>query len=390
MREYNTEIISVGTEILLGHIVNTDARDISEMLSKIGINVKYHTVVGDNPERLRQCIETAKKRADIIITTGGLGPTCDDLTKFTLAEAFGVKLVMNEAEKKGLYDYIHPEMPFSENNLQQALLPENCTVFHNTCGTAPGCAFEAQGKIVIMVPGPPKECNAMFALSAVPYLKSLSNEEIVSHSVRIFGIGESSVDQIFRDEMNVMENPTMAPYAKECDCFLQVTAKAGSREEAERMTGPVIEHIKERLCEYVYGIEGEVAKRFTDIPGASSYFKGGVVTYTNEAKEKLLGIDAELLENFGAVSYPVAAEMAEKVRELLKTDLAVGITGLAGPDGDGVNEVGTVFVSLATENETFVRELHLGTGRSRSYIRRMSGNHAYDMMRRYLTGLKVI
>ena len=137
MREYNTEIISVGTEILLGHIVNTDARDISEMLSKIGINVKYHTVVGDNPERLRECIEIAKKRADIIITTGGLGPTCDDLTKFTLAEAFGVKLVMNEAEKKGLYDYIHPEMPFSENNLQQALLPENCTVFHNTCGTAP-------------------------------------------------------------------------------------------------------------------------------------------------------------------------------------------------------------------------------------------------------------
>ena len=417
MREYNTEIISVGTEILLGHIVNTDARDISEMLSKIGINVKYHTVVGDNPERLRQCIETAKKRADIIITTGGLGPTCDDLTKFTLAEAFGVKLVMTEAEKKGLYDYIHPEMPFTENNLQQAMLPENCTVFHNTCGTAPGCAFEAQGKIVIMVPGPPKECNAMFALSAVPYLKSLSEEEIVSHSVRIFGIGESSVDQIFRDEMNVMENPTMAPYAKECDCFLQVTAKAGSRAEAEKMTGPVIEHIKERLGEYVYGIDvecieeeviklleqrkltfsaaesctgGEVAKRFTDIPGASSYFRGGVVTYTNEAKEKLLGIDAELLENYGAVSYPVAAEMAEKVRELLRTDLAVGITGLAGPDGDGVNEVGTVFVSLATENETFVRELHLGTGRSRSYIRRMSGNHAYDMMRRYLTGLKVI
>ena len=268
-----------------------------------------------------------------------------------------------------------------------------------------------------MIPGPPKECVAMFSLSAVPYLKALSDAEIVSHSVRIFGIGESTVDQMFRDEMNSMENPTMAPYAKECDCLLQVTAKAKSDEEAEMMTRPVIEHIKSTLGEYVYGIDvecieealiklleerklsfsaaesctgGEVAKRFTDIPGASSCFRGGVVTYTNEAKQKLLGIDGELLEQYGAVSYPVAAEMAEKVRALLGTDLAVGITGLAGPDGDGVNEVGTGFVSLATENETFVRELHLGSERSRSYIRRMSGNHAFDMMRRYLTGLKVI
>ena len=162
MRPYNTEIISVGTEILLGHITNTDARDISEMLSCIGINVKYHTVVGDNPERLRACVEVAKTRADIIITTGGLGPTCDDLTKQILAEAFELKLVENEDEVKGLYDYIRNSKKITPNNLTQAMLPEGCTVFHNLWGTAPGCAFKAEEKIVIMMPGPPVECVPMF------------------------------------------------------------------------------------------------------------------------------------------------------------------------------------------------------------------------------------
>ena len=162
MRAYNTEIISVGTELLLGHITNTDARDISELLSRIGINVKYHTVVGDNPERLRACVEIAKSRADIIITTGGLGPTCDDLTKQILAESFGLKLVKNEAEEKALYDYITNKKNFIPNNLMQAYLPEGCTVFHNNWGTAPGCAFQAEGKIVLMMPGPPVECVPMF------------------------------------------------------------------------------------------------------------------------------------------------------------------------------------------------------------------------------------
>ena len=166
-KSYDTEIISVGTELLLGHVTNTDARDISEMLSKIGINVKYHTVVGDNPERLRQCVETAKSRADIIITTGGLGPTCDDLTKQILAEAFGLKLIENKAEREGLYDYIRYGKKFTDNNFTQAMLPEGCTVFHNNCGTAPGCGFEKDGKIVVMIPGPPKECNAMFRESAI-------------------------------------------------------------------------------------------------------------------------------------------------------------------------------------------------------------------------------
>lgn len=416
-KSYNTEIISVGTELLLGHVTNTDARDISEMLSKIGINVKYHTVVGDNPERLRQCVETAKSRADIIITTGGLGPTCDDLTKQILAEAFGLRLVENKAEREGLYDYIRYGKKFTDNNFTQAMLPEGCTVFHNNCGTAPGCGFEKDGKIVVMIPGPPKECNAMFRESALPYLRKLSEELIVSHSVRIFGLGESSVDDIFAEEMNRMTNPTMAPYAKECDCLLQITAKAKSVDEAEKMIAPVMEHVMQRLGDVVYGVDvecieesvikllreknmtfsaaesctgGELAKRFTDMPGASAFFKGGVVTYTNEAKAKLLGIDPALIEEKGAVSYEVAKAMAENVRALLGTDIGVGVTGLAGPDGDGVHEVGTVFVSLAVEGETFVKELHTGAMRTRSFIRRMAGNHIYDMMRRWLSGIDVM
>ena len=416
-KTYNTEILSVGTELLLGHVTNTDARDISEMLSQIGINVRYHTVVGDNPQRLEECVKVAKERADIIITTGGLGPTCDDLTKQILAKAFGLRLVRDENEQKGLYEYINIGKLLTPNNFQQAMLPEGCTVFHNDWGTAPGCAFEKDGKIVIMIPGPPKECNAMFRTCAIPYLKKLSDGQIVSHSLRIFGMGESAVDQLFRDEMNAMTNPSMAPYAKECDCLLQVTAKAHSEAEAEEMLKPIIAHVKEKLGEVVYGMDvecieeaviqllrekrlrfsaaesctgGDIARRFTDIPGASECFLGGVVTYTNEAKAKLLGIDPALIEEKGAVSFEVAKEMAERVRTLLGSDIGVGVTGLAGPAGDGVHEVGTVFVSMAAPEQTWVKELHLGTFRTRSFIRRMAGNHVYDMMRRYLTGLKVM
>ena len=419
-KAYNAEILSVGTEILLGHTTNTDARDISLMLSEIGINVKYHTVVGDNPQRLRDCIDIAKTRADIIISTGGLGPTCDDLTKMVLAEKFGLELRMNEDEKACLYDYLTNKgysKEMTENNLQQAMLPVGCTVFHNNWGTAPGCAFEAEGKVVIMMPGPPKECNSMFRACAIPYLRSLSEEVIVSHSVRVFGMSESALDQKFREDMNAMTNPTMAPYAKEGDCLLQITAKAKSVDEAEEMMKPVIERVCSELGDIVFGIDvncveegvfkllqekkmtfsaaesctgGELAKRFTDIPGASEFFMGGVTTYTNEAKAKLLGIDSALIEEKGAVSYEVAKEMAERVREKLGTDMGIGVTGLAGPDGDGVHEVGTVFVSLATKDGTYVRELQLGARRTRSYIRRCSGNYVFDMMRRYITGIEVI
>lgn len=414
---YNTEILSVGTELLLGHITNTDTRDIAALLSQIGVNVLYQTVVGDNPQRLRDCVAIARQRADILITTGGLGPTCDDLTKQIVAECFSLPLVESAAERASLYEYIRGGKNFTPNNLAQALIPEGAEIFHNLWGTAPGCAFEKDGKIVLMLPGPPNECIPMFREYAVPYLRRLSQEQIVSHSIRIFGMGESAVDQLFRDEMDRMTNPTMAPYAKECDCLLQVTAKAKSAEQAEAMMAPVIAQVKERLGEYVYGMDiecveeavlplllerglhfaaaesctgGDIARRITDIPGASAVFAGGCVTYTNEVKARLLGIDPELIEKNGAVSEPVAREMAERVRAVTGAELGVGVTGLAGPDGDGVHEVGTVFVSLADGERTWVRELHLGTKRTRSFIRRMAGNHIFDMLRRYLTDLPVV
>ena len=413
----NTEIISVGTELLLGHVTNTDARDVSEMLSGLGINVLYHTVVGDNPRRIRECIEIAKSRADIIISTGGLGPTCDDITKQTLAEAFGLELKQNEAE----YEAYKQRKAYSRskdlNNLQEIMLPEGCTVFHNTCGTAPGCAFSRDGKVVIMLPGPPKECRAMLTESVTPYLRKLSDEQIVSHTVQIFGMGEGKVDSIFREEMNSMQNPSMAPYANECDCLVKITAKAHSAEEAEAMIAPVMARVQEKLGDVVYGVDvknmeqralqllkekgmtfsaaesctgGDIAKRFTDVPGASSYFLGGLVTYTNGAKAKLLGIDPQLIEEKGAVSYEVAKEMAERVRVVIGTDIGVGVTGLAGPDGDGVNPVGTVYVSMAVEGQSWIKRLDLGPHRTRGYIRQMAGNHAFDMIRRYLTGLPVM
>lgn len=419
-KEYTAEIISIGTELLLGQITNTDARDIAQRLARIGINVLYTTEVGDNPERLARCIEIAKERVDIIITTAGLGPTVDDLTKVLLAKSFGLELVMDEKEKEGLYDYITNEgysEDMSRNNLQQAMLPEGCTVFHNYWGTAPGCAFQKDGKVVLMFPGPPKECIPMFDQYGIPYLKQFSDEEIFSHEIRVFGTSESAMDFMMRDIMKDLTNPSMAPYAKEADCFLRVTAKAGSEEEAEAMMKPVIEKAVEILGDNVYGFDiscleervfqlmqeqkktfataesctgGDVARRFTDMSGASEFYVGGAVTYTDDVKARVLGIDPEMIREHTAVSEPVARAMAENIRTITGADFAVSTTGLAGPDGDGIHEVGTVFCGLAMEGKTEVIELHLGANRTRDYIRRCAGNFCFDMLRRAMTGLPMM
>ena len=419
-KEYTAEIISIGTELLLGQITNTDARDIAQRLARIGINVLYTTEVGDNPERLARCIEIAKERVDIVITTAGLGPTVDDLTKVLLARSFGLELVMDEKEKQGLYDYITNEgysEEMSRNNLQQAMLPEGCTVFHNYWGTAPGCAFQKDGKVVLMFPGPPKECIPMFDRYGIPYLKQFSDEEIFSHEIRVFGTSESAMDFMLRDLMKDLTNPSMAPYAKEADCFLRVTAKARSEEEAEAMMKPVIEKAVEILGDNVYGFDiscveervfqlmsqqkktfataesctgGDIARRFTDMSGASEFYVGGAVTYTDDVKAKVLGIDPELIREHTAVSEPVARAMAENIRRITGADYAVSTTGLAGPDGDGIHEVGTVFCGLAMEGKTEVIELHLGANRTRDYIRRCAGNFCFDMLRRAMTGLPMM
>lgn len=416
---YTAEIISVGTELLLGNVANTDARDISREISELGINVFFHTVVGDNPERLKEAVAIAKKRADIIITTGGLGPTYDDLTKQTLAEAFGKKLVFDENEAQEIKEYFENKLHaagWTDNNYQQALLPEGCTVFHNRCGTAPGCAFFAEGVHVLMLPGPPSECGDMFKNCAMPYLKKLSDSEIVSHNIMVFGMGESAVEDKLRDMMLELKNPTLAPYAKPGEVMLRVTAKAESRAGAEALMAPVIEKVSSVLGPIIYGIDcgsleervlellranrstlstaesctgGLTAKRLTDISGASDVFRGGFVTYSNDVKTRLLDIDRELLAEKGPVCRQVAELMAMGVREKLDTDIGIGITGIAGPNSDETGrEVGTVFVALAARDGVFCRHLHLGTDRDR--VRTMAASHALDMVRRYLTKLPVV
>ena len=413
---HTAELIAVGTELLLGNIANTDAQMLSKGLSALGINVYYHTVVGDNPQRLKAAVEIAKSRADIIITTGGLGPTCDDLTKNVLAECFGKKLVYDEESAERIRDYfqrLHPGGAMTENNLQQAYLPEGCTIFSNDWGTAPGCAFEANGVRVIMLPGPPNECTPMFEHRAVPYLQALADGVIASRTLKIFGMGESAVEARLRDRMNALTNPTLAPYAKTGEVQLRITAKAATVEEARALIVPVEKEVRDIFGPLVYGADvasmeevvlgllkekgltmgtaesctgGLVAKRLTDLSGASAVFKGGVVSYTNEVKAGVLGVPQEMLDEFGAVSAQVAQAMAQGARKVLGCDLAVSLTGVAGPNPDDRNNpVGLIYVALDTPEGTRVRELHLINGRAR--IRTVAATNAFDMVRRYLTGL---
>ncbi|MGM9661949.1 MAG: competence/damage-inducible protein A [Oscillospiraceae bacterium] len=412
---HTAELIAVGTELLLGSIANLDAQILSETLSALGVNVYWHTVVGDNPGRLRQALEIARTRADLIITTGGLGPTYDDLTKQTVCETFGKELHLREDILETIRDVftnqLHRDMP--PNNAQQAMFPDGCTVFDNPVGTAPGCAFESEGVQVLMLPGPPYECRYMLEHYAVPYLKSLSEEVIVSHDLRIFGIGESHVEALLHEQMTRLTNPTLAPYAKLGECMVRVTAKAKTEAEAEEMLRPVLAEVRGVLGDAVYGQDvasleevvssllrekgltlaaaesctgGLIAKRMTDLAGASRVFRGGVVSYVNEVKAAALGVPQETLDTYGAVSAETAKAMAEGVRALCGSDLAVSVTGVAGPDKDDRgNEVGTVFIGLAAEGETQVTRLQLGGRRER--IRTAAANHALDLLRRRLAGL---
>ena len=414
--QHTAELIAVGTELLLGSIANTDAQMLSQGLSALGINVFYHTVVGDNPQRLRAAVELARSRADILITTGGLGPTCDDLTKNILAETFGKKLIYDGHSAGRIRDYFaRMGRPMTDNNLQQAMLPEGCTVLDNDWGTAPGVAFEAGGVHVVMLPGPPRECRAMFEHRVVPYLSGLTDGCILSRSLRFFGIGESSLEAQLRDDMNAMTNPTLAPYAKEGEVELRITARAADQDQARALIAPVEEELRARFGPLIYGADvssleaallpqlrergltlgsaesctgGLIAKRFTDLPGASAVFRGGVVSYTDAVKHGLLGVSQEMLDQYGAVSEPVARAMAQGARQALDCDLAVSTTGVAGPGPDGRgNPVGLVYVGLAAPDGCWVRTLQLGGIRER--VRTVAASNALDMVRRWLSGLTI-
>ena len=416
---HTAELIAVGTELLLGSIANTDAQMISRALSGLGINVYYHTVVGDNPQRVRAAVELAKSRADIIITTGGLGPTCDDLTKEAVASAFGRELEFHEECAQAIRDRfaraIHAKS-MTENNLRQAWLPQGCAVLPNSRGTAPGCAFEAEGVHVLMLPGPPGECKAMLEEQAIPYLRRLSDGVIRSRTLKIFGMGESAVEDLLHDRMLELTNPTLAPYAKTGEVELRLTAKADTAQAADAMLDPLEEEVRDVLGDLIYGVDvpslegavlallkekgltlstaesctgGLIAKRMTDLPGASSVFLGGVVSYTDQVKANLLGVPQVTLAEYGAVSDPVARAMCQGARRALGSDLAISVTGVAGPDSDDRNNpVGLVFIDLTNGTDTWVRKTDLG--RERDRVRTLAAHHGLDMVRRYLTGLPVI
>ncbi|QNU65393.1 competence/damage-inducible protein A [Ruminiclostridium herbifermentans] len=410
------EILAVGTELLMGQISNTNAQYISSKLPDVGIGVYYHSVVGDNPNRLKESLKTALERCDVVITTGGLGPTQDDLTKETIAGVFGKRLVLHEESLtsiKNFFNKIGRQM--TQNNEKQAYMPEDSIILKNNNGTAPGCIIGQGSKVVVMLPGPPSEMKPMFDDYVMPYFKNKSEFLIESKFLRVFGIGESAMETLIIDLIDGQTNPTIATYAKEGEVTLRVSAKVKVGEDSEKILKPVIDEIKKRAGDCLYSDRnqnldslvanllleknitiataesctgGLVAETLTNFPGISKVFIGGVVTYANEAKEEILGVNKQTLEKFGAVSRETAAEMAEGVRKRLNTNIGISITGIAGPDGGTAEKpVGLVYIGLSSESGTITKELRLSGNRNR--IRTVTALHAFDMIRRHILGLKI-
>ena len=389
------EIICVGTELLLGNIVNTNAAFLSEKLAYLGINCYFQTVVGDNRDRLLSVINTALSRADILIFSGGLGPTEDDLTKETVAEALGKKLIRDKKAEQEIADYfaLRGRIP-TDNNWKQADVIEGCDILYNKNGTAPGIFVSEGEKTVILLPGPPLELKSMFTDSVMPKLQQKCGQVFYSQTVKIVGPGESSVETQILDMLNTQENPTIAPYAKTGEVHLRVTARAKDEKEAREKTAPVVEELYRRFGKAVYTTDadetlemaltkllikkkytmttaesctgGMIAARMVNAPGVSAVLKSGFITYANEAKEELLGVSHDTLEKFGAVSRETAEEMAEGAVKAAHTDAAVAVTGIAGPDG-GTKEkpVGLVYIGVNVRGNVEVREYHFSGSRQK-------------------------
>ena len=390
----NAEILAVGTEILLGDIVNTNSQYIARELADLGVGVYYQTVVGDNPERMKRAMYEAFSRADIVITTGGLGPTADDLTKEMGAEYFGKKLILDERSLKRLKNFFNKlNKTMTDNNVKQAYVPEGSIVMYNQNGTAPGIIIEENGKILIMLPGPPKEMVPMFDEQVKPFLKSKQEYTLVSRVLRVSELGESTMESMVRDIIDESLNPTVAPYAKNNESLLRITARAKSNEEAEKLIEPVADEIYRRLGDNIYA-EGEtnisqvvakallesgktisvsesctgglLASAFIDNSGISEVFMEGAVTYSNEAKMNRLGVKKETLDSFGAVSEQVAMEMAEGIAKTARTNIGMSTTGVAGPDG-GTEEkpVGLVYIGLYIDGKIVAKKFNFAGSRER-------------------------
>lgn len=413
----DAEIIGVGTELLLGHTINSDAAYVARELANLGINVFHSQVVGDNPKRLENSLREALSRSDIVITTGGLGPTADDLTKETVALVAGVPLVQDAASTAQLNEYFG-QREMTANQKKQTMFPAGATIFPNPNGTAPGCAVPCgDGKFIIMLPGPPRELLPMLEKSVRPFLCQLGNYAIYSGIIRIFGTGEGKVAQILGSLLD-SSNPTAATYAGEGELFVRVSARAENYEQAKKLVQPLIATICVKLGSVVYGIDvpsledvvvkelektvqtiataesctgGLLAKRLTDVSGASNVFEMGLITYANRVKSQLLDVPKEVLESVGAVSPEVARYMAENVRKLANSDFGVGITGIAGPSGGSPQKpVGLVYICVANEQNTYMRIMQPeGRYLGRQWVRQRAASHALDMVRRLLCGLPI-
>ncbi|MDR1638379.1 MAG: competence/damage-inducible protein A [Clostridiales bacterium] len=407
----NAEILAVGTELLLGDILNTNAQFLSQELAKLGINTYWQTVVGDNMDRLQEAYRLAFSRADLVIATGGLGPTEDDITKEGAALHFKRELVLDEKSWEQIQAYfqkLHAGMVPS--NKKQAMIIEGGVPLENLNGTAPGLFFEENGKMLFLLPGPPAEAQPMFLDSIVPRLKALSSNTFVSKTIKICGVGESAVEELLRPMIDSQSNPTIATYAKSSEVWVRFTASAPNEKEALDIIRPTYEEAERILGINAYGTDGDtlasvvvrllaeknlkiavaesctggmIASRIVDCPGASDVLLEGIVSYSNEAKVKRLGVKEETLREFGAVSPQTAEEMAKGTALASGADISISTTGVAGPGGGTPEKpVGLVYLGLFFKGETRTRKLNLAGNRSK--VRERSAIYALDMARRAL------
>lgn len=384
-----TEIIAVGTELLLGQIVNSNAAFLSEQLNAIGFPVYYHSVVGDNPHRLQQQLEIARSRSDIIVLTGGLGPTKDDLTKDTLGQFLGLELILDAKAMKHVQSFFtHRRIKISSNNERQAMVIEGSEVFPNDHGLAVGIAIEKDHKHYLMFPGPPKELKPMFEHYAQAYLRSLRSEETIIYSrvMRFCGIGESMLEEKLQDVMDEQSNPTIAPLAKQGEVTLRLTSWASDEQSAQLLMEPIIEEIIQRVGIYHYGWDEEqleevfvhalaqkkwtlataesctgglISHSITTVDGVSHVFVGGIVCYTTKVKEEAVGLSKDIIRNDGVISKAAAKGLAEAIRTRFQSDIGLSITGVAGPDKQESKPVGLIYIGLALPDRTVVHEMRL-------------------------------
>lgn len=402
------EIICVGTEILLGSIVNTNAAYLSKKCAQLGLSMYTQTVVGDNDGRLSRVYEEALGRSDIIILSGGLGPTEDDLTKETVCKVLGIKLKEDKKARKNMEDILakNGHTP-TDNNYKQAMVPEKAKVLYNDNGTAPGFIIDINGRVTVLLPGPPGELVPMFDKQVMPYLAGKSGESIYSVTVKECGIGESLLETKLLDLIDSQSNPTLATYAKVGRSEVRVTARAKTSEKAKELVKPVVKEIKSRLGDAVYSTDedddienaviallrkynlkistaesctgGLVSAKLVNVPGASEVFTHGFITYSNKAKRKILGVNRDTLKKYSAVSREVAKEMAKGCLFAADSDVSVAITGYAGPCDTREEPKGLVFIACSVRDKVIVEKYNF-TG-DRTKIRESAAVKALDMVR---------